>query len=507
MKNTKTIVAVMFVISFCGCSTQTPSATPDSGQTEVGPEAGTESDTIGVAKDGALDSDLQVSSSTFESPIQLVFKIHIEPQAELAAYKLRRDSVDAVRKLADKYGAKLSIHGNGEFWQYAAEENDAPLLNIWLQGGHDIGLHMHGVYEDPDGSHQWTKAKPNQTGETFMRSLWDDHERYLKAVLPSLKIDQATPYNSLDANFVDLMKDYGYLITGGGRHEIAVAWFGHQPFHPFRIGAKYLEEDLSSPVLMVHHQPQITEADLHGPPGGITFEDQSLPHLKVQFLQLYLNRMYAERMGQADDRIWMFGILTHDNKSNGAMQAQIDLFLQWLADEFGKGRKSHRGNTVLQWASFSEVRDAYVKWESEHPGVSSFNYPTPTFLSPNDATKISDAESKKNYPHPFWGMAQLLHADENRVVEYVTKDERFLDVGVECHALQTGNRSESKRASLWLCYKETDGSATIDVSQLVGGDSVRLWNVADKSSTVTSAVALKIASVPVLFDLPSSPTP
>jgi|GEM_PF-3881175 hypothetical protein len=489
-----------------GCSNGVPVA-QDSGQIDAR-DGGGEGDLVVSPNDAGATADALVNQATYESPIKLIFKIHIEPQADLPAYRLRRDNLDSVRKLAESYGAFLSFHGNGEFWQYAAEEEDGPLLQSWLDAGHDIGLHMHSVYEDPDGSHQWKKAKANQMqDESFVRALWDDHERYLEALFPTLKLDQATPYNSLDDNFVDLMEEYGYTTTGGGRHEIAVAWFGHQPFHPYRIGKTFLEEDLSSAVLMIHHQPQITKADFHGPPGGRVFEDQTLAHLKVQFLQLHLNRMHAERNQQADDRIWMFGILNHDNKTTPAMLADIETFLKWLSDNFGKGRKSSRGNTILEFASFSSLRADYLAWEAAHSGTSSFHYPTPTPLSSVDATRISDDESKKNYPHPFWGMAQLLRADETRVVDYVKKEDGFLDVGVECHALERGTRDTTTRYPLWLCYKDADGAATIDVSSLAGSASIQSWNVADKSSATVDATSLLIDSVPVVFDLPSSPTP
>jgi hypothetical protein len=225
---------------------------------------------------------------------------------------------------------------------------------------------MHAVYQpDPDGDpHNWIDATFEQEADSaFNRTLWEQHEAPLLALLPELSLDQATPYNCLGADLVTQMTEFGHEIVGGGRHEVAVAWLGHHPFHPWRIGDDYLEEDLDSPVLIVHHQPQFGEAGDHGPMGGRVFEDQTLPHMQVQFLQVYLNRMYAERSGQADDRVWLFGFLTHDNQSDADRRVVIEEWLAWLTENFGNGRTSLRGNPIIQFSTFREVAGDFSSWE------------------------------------------------------------------------------------------------------------------------------------------------
>jgi len=474
-------------------------ALPDAGPADIRPPDIGSADTV-VVLDAGGPSEVTLPTIPFEEPIRVVFKIHIEPQADVTRYRTRRDDVEAVRAIAESYGARLTLHGNGEFWQYAAEEGDAPMVRAWIANGHDVGAHMHSVHEEPDGSHQWINATPaQQADDAFVRALYGDHERYLRELVPELVIDQATPYNSLDPGFVDMMADFGHPITGGGRHEIAEGWFGHPPFFPWRLGARYLEEELASPVLIVHHQAQLGEAEDHGPPGGRVFQDHRVEHMQVSFLQIYLNRLYAERSGQLDDRIWLWGFLTHDNQSDAARQTEIDTLLAWLTDTFGHGRVSMRGNKILELVDFRDVHAAYQAWEATHPGVSSNHVETPTPIHPADMTRISEAESRRVYPYAMWGLAQLLRADADHVVDFVAFRAPLGDV--EVAELAAGSRADpAQRHPRWLLWREPDGTATVDVRTLVGADDVIRYDAVTGVAERVPASAIVVGDMPVVIE-------
>ena len=457
------------------------------------------------AADGGKDASdgTIVTAPSFERPIDLVFKVHIEPQSTLEQYKRHRDDVEAVRKLAEQYGLKLTIHGNGEFWQFAREQGDEAVVRTWLANKHTIGPHMHSVYCNPDGQHAWKSAKDQEIADpAFVDDLWKDHERELKSLLPDVTFTESTPFDCDQSTFIARMDAHGYNTLGGGREEISEQWMGHHPYYPWRIGGTYLEEDLTSKVVLVSHYAQFTEQDFHGPPAGAVFADQSLAHHQVGFLQIYLNRLYAERTGDATDKVWVYGFLTHDNKSTPEVRTEIEKFISWLTTNFGNGKVSARGNPILKPSTLTEVYNDYVGWEKEHPATSSFNVKTPIPPSGQKITQLGEAQRKAIYPGPFWGMAELLRADGDNAVDYVKPIDSFSASGVSCHELSFGARADTtKRAKRWLLWKETEGETSVDLKNVTGKDTIRRWNPKDKTQSQVSAAAVTIGSEPVIIDV------
>jgi hypothetical protein len=507
--------SVLCLLAMTACGEDVAEAPAVSDDVEMPADADTGQTTPDGGEDVTAAGDTSVSppddtaggDGSFEPPIHVVFKVHIEPQSTVEVWRTRRDAVEAVRGIAEGFGARLTIHGNGEYFQYALDEGEAAHVEGWIGGGHDVGVHAHGIHQDPDGAHRWPNLPPDADA-AMVREAWEDHHRALAALVPEHVIDQATPWNSDDAAFVSQMEDFGYRVLGGGRHEIGVAWFGHAPFFPFRVGARHLEEDLGSPVVMVHHSAQIEEADYHGPPGGRTFQDQTVPHLKTQFLQLHLNRLHAERTGDPSDRIWMFGFLTHDNKSPPEVLAAIETFMTWVEAHFGGGRESARGHRLMRWASTREVVESFEAWEAAHPGVSSHHVATPTPIDARDATRISAEASRAAYRGAFWGLAQLLKATEAGVVDHVAVHEDFAAVGVACHELAFGPRERPEtRDKRFVLYKETDGEVVVDLRALSGETRLRSWDPVTLGSTEVDAAAMVVGAVPVIVERVGAPTP
>src|SRR5690606_36014973 len=136
-----------------------------------------------------------------------------------------------------------------------------------------------------------------------------------------------------------------------------------------------------------------------------------------------------------------------------ARRAEIEALLGWLDEHFGRGRASLRGHTILEYADFSDVRDAYLDWEAAHPGVSSNHVPTPTPIEAADMTRITADVSRRIYPYELWGMAQLLRADRESVVDFVRFDTSV--AGVEIAELSVGSRTDpGARATRWLVWNE-----------------------------------------------------
>ncbi|HLA76168.1 MAG TPA: hypothetical protein VJU18_01185 [Vicinamibacteria bacterium] len=401
-----------------------------------------------------------------QPPIDIVFKIHLEPQSTREAYRKRRDDVEAVRAIAEAHGARLSIHGNGEFWEYSREEGDAPLVRAWIAAGHHVGVHMHSVYRR--GPHDWPQLPTAQQTADRIRSLWQDHSDALRTLVPEHAIQGATPFGFEGGTFDTLMQSFGFSILGGGRHEIASDLLGHPPFNPWRPGAAGLEEDLSNrDYLIVFHCPQITEAKPHGPQPG-TFQDATVAHLQVEFLQVLLEREREARTGGVAKR-WLFGFLTHDNQSPAETRAEIERLFTWL-DPFVRAGQA-------RYASFDEVAASFLDWEARHPGVSSFHY-----------------QAGDPYPYSFPALASALHASSSQVVDLLGSVE--LGSGTSAYRLLRGTRSGTEKEELLLAWRAA-GSANVDLSALWPG-SLRVMDGASGREETASATAVPVGPDPVL---------
>lgn len=402
-----------------------------------------------------------------QPPIDIVFKIHLEPQSTREAYRKRRDDVDAVRAIAEAHGARLSIHGNGEFWEYAREEGDASRVRAWITAGHHVGVHMHSVYRR--GLHDWPQLPAGQQTADRVRSLWQDHTDALRTLLPEHAVAGATPFNFQGGAFDSLMQAFGFSILGGGRHEIATDLLGHPPFNPWRPGAAALEEDLSNQdYLIVFHCPQITEAKPHGPQPAV-FQDARVPHLQVEFLQVLMERERQARTAGVEKR-WLFGFLTHDNQSPATTRAEVERLFTWL-DPFVKAGQA-------RYASFDEVAASFIDWEGRHPGVSSFRYQT-----------------GDSYPYSFPALASALHASSTQVVDLVGS--LNLGPGVSAYRLSRGPRDGTGREDLLLLWRSA-GPAAVDVSSVLPG-SLREMDATTGREVAVSATAVPVGPDPVLL--------
>ena len=410
-----------------------------------------------------------------QPPVDIVFKIHIEPQSDgtgrepveqrRQGYRKRRDDVEAVRAIAEAHGARLSIHGNGEFWEFAREEGDADRVRAWLAAGHHVGLHMHAVYRR--GPHDWPSLPAAEQTAERLRSLWQDHYDALVALVPEIRLAGATPFNFQGGTFEALMRSFNFSILGGGRHEMALAWLGHPPFNPWRPGEADLMEDLANKdYLLVFHTPQITEADEHGPEH--VFQDQTPPHLQVEFLQVLMERDRQERTGGVEKR-WLFGFLTHDNKSGPSVRAEIERFLAWLDGYVAVG--------LARYASFDDVAAGFVAWEAAHPGVSSFHY-----------------QQGDPYPYAFPALAEALRASETVAVDLVGSLD--LGMGLTAYRLSRGPRNGASREELLLLWRSA-GAASVDLSSVFPG-TVRVMDGATGAETQAAAAAVVIGPDPVL---------
>jgi hypothetical protein len=154
-----------------------------------------------------------------------------------------------------------------------------------------------------------------------------------------------------------------------------------------------------------------------------------------------------------------------------------------------------------------DVARAFADWEMAHPGISSHHVATPAPIDPADATRITPEASRAAYTGPYWGMAQLLKATANGVVDHVAVRDTFDSVGVACHELAFGPRANPAiREPRYVLFKEADGGADIDPAALFGaGVAVRVWNPVDRSHSEVSSGTIRVAEHPVILERASAP--
>lgn len=308
-------------------------------------------------------------------PIQVVFSLHIEPffgppAARLQQYLATREETNWLRDIANRYGAKLSLQSNGEYMEMCRARGEQEDILACLREGHVVGTHAHAVFRGPQG--QWVQTPPMAPMEVVRKS-WADAAGAVEAVVGHERNTTMCAQLGGPAQKAQLMKEFGFSIEGGGRNEIFYNFFGHDVWNPYRpgVGAP-LEEDLTNKqFVIVPHVPQIGERGPHGPPGAQVFFDLTIPHMKSQFLQAYLEWLAQERAGGSPN-VWVFGWCSHPNM-NRRFRADVEEFLKWLNENF-IGHASPHGNTIAQWATFDDVAAAYADFEAQHPGESSFSY-------------------------------------------------------------------------------------------------------------------------------------
>ena len=299
-----------------------------------------------------------------ESPIHVIFDVHIEPIEGGPNYFQRREEVSWLREIALTYGAKLSLQSNGEYMEYCLENGHQADLQTYLDAGFDVGTHSHLVtYEGP---HQWVNRYGEELTFDLVNRIIGDAEAFVDSVIGAdQNVHLCTQTNKAFIDTMMQMHNFRF-VTGPGEEGY---WsFGHQVWNPFRPassqGSGVLEEDLTAPYVTIPHLPQINKPDAHG-------MNLLLPQIKRRFLMIYLEWLYRVRKG-VDDKIWVWGFNTHACQ-NSLQRDAVEEMLSWLNEHF-INHTLDTGDTIAVYATGSEIYQKYLNWETRNPGRSSFSY-------------------------------------------------------------------------------------------------------------------------------------
>ncbi|MCK6528872.1 hypothetical protein L6R50_15360 [Myxococcota bacterium] len=461
------------------------------------PRCPTEAD-VAAAESARADGPETGAQPLFD----LVFKVHIEPTSvdgepafdvREAVYRQRLDGVDHVAVLAEAHGAKLSIHANGEFWEYVSDLGDADRVQAWIDAGHHVGLHTHPL--EWVGPHQWNEIDGTTVDAEQGAALWEAPEAYARAALPGLDLTGATPWDAENAYAADLLARWGHTLLGGGPNNIADELLGHEVWNPWRYApGTVLGEDPDAPAVLIPHRGQVGEALPHGP--HHVFRDNTVPHIKVLALQAALEREAAERHGDPP-RPWVFGFLQHDNRGgdDGTLHdADIEEVLSFLDATFvDAGRSVGR---IGRYASYDEVGERFARWEEANPGASAFHY-----------------EEGGPYPYHLAALASALKTDPHAQVDHeaVERPPGGVD-GVRAHRLRISRRGEETGAPVWLAWREPGGAAEWDLRDALATQGlsldrpVRIYDGETCAASEADPAHVPVGRVPALI-YPARSTP
>ncbi|HDJ89731.1 MAG TPA: hypothetical protein ENG40_03465 [Thermoprotei archaeon] len=314
-----------------------------------------------------------------EPPIHIIFVLHIEPCIGKSGYMYMKDSktiqeYNRVKQellwltyFCSQKGVKMTALFNGWYMQIALRKNDLKHLTDFLKDGHEIGTHAHNICYDKlkDAWHHC-----NQPDRWFA-----DAKKAVDDVLSKIGMGQNRVMSAMFirgkyAQECSLMQKYGYDIGLGNRPEIALNYFGHVVWNPWRAScvndySSCLVEDHSTPFISIDHRAQIGSTTSHG---GV---DSRSNTLKRQFLMLFLEWKVREAY-DIEDKMWSWGVVHHPNYGS-KYHNDIEDFFTWL-NKYFVGKQTIKGNIIAVYSTASQIADEYYSWEKKHPGRSSFSY-------------------------------------------------------------------------------------------------------------------------------------
>jgi len=414
------------------------------------------------------------AQSSAQGPIHVLFVLHFDPKMEkgvmdmnssatIQVYETSRDELVWLLDFAKKYGVKMTALFNGYYMQLALRRGELEPLERLLDEGHEIGTHAHNICYDKNKD--WWFVCPGKPDIWFrdakvavdqvLKQLGKGENRVMCAMFERGK------YGLED----ELMKKYGYDIGLGNRPEIALGYFGHIVWNPWRARCsddprRALEEDESVSFISIDHRAQIGSTTSHG---GV---DSRSDTLKRQFLMLYVEWKTRELKGLGD-KVWTWGVVHHPNMGD-RYNSHIEDFFAWLTQHF-IGKKTPSRNVIAVYSTASEVAEEFYQWEQSHPGESSFSY-------------------VEGQPYPY-----LCKYSRDLLLNATYAGELSLGADVEAFKFQ------SKNGEVFvLAWYNGKGTTTVDLSSLFSG-KVKIYSGTGELLDTADSRSIPLTEQPVFI--------
>ncbi|MCC7075445.1 MAG: hypothetical protein IT383_29300 [Deltaproteobacteria bacterium] len=438
-------------------------------------------------------------------PIHVLFNVHghnysgddgplASASDKLPIYERHKEQILFVRDTAEANGLKVSFQLNGEYARDARLlDADAPATLAELSAaGHSIGTHTH-PFAFTGPNEYWTPYPPSVADPTSADLIVSSHVDELVATLghPIRHLDAALNWLAtpeMSAKYGELMDRYALDIEPAGEAFSCTRW-GHFPWTPFRRRAGTASSaDPAGPWIAI---PTHSQTGLEIPQGAHALSNL-LPQLKRHFVALFAQREYARRQGT--DRVWTIGFMTHPSEQllHPSFRADVAELMAWLATWAARPADG----PVVAFVNDEAVADAFVAWEAEHPGVSSFDFDQEAY----------DRGEEPAYPYDLPGMVLGV-----RDTDLVGELEDWADRGVVAFQLahRTIERRDSGRACgeiasvgppetpLYLLWSASGDATTVDLSARHAG-TLHVKDGVTAEVREVDAASVPVGDVPVV---------
>ncbi len=317
---------------------------------------------------GAATSFPQNSSSENSANGALLFEIgvHIEPLRgqgrgqgdynQQAFFERHVEDIRILARLVERYGGKLTVQAQTPFTLVAIRSGETLFADLESRD-HEIALHFHedahlGANPEtlPVGTWAATLAQEisylKQAGATRVR-YWSGGNLY-----PGV----------LDAAAVaglDVMSDWKNPHTQQTNRLVVGV-------NPWRPSAGPSERDLAAFARHDSHGMIIYLPDgLYDPEGFASKRQIARKGGAPAYFDFITESLERSLRAAQPDRVNVFHITIHPGEFRGVAAepyAAVDRFLAKVVNPLVVAGK-------VRWATFSEMADAFVRWEKTHPGV------------------------------------------------------------------------------------------------------------------------------------------
>jgi len=442
---------------------------------------------------GARQTISEAGIAASQPRINITMDLHCDPLSQQLTLDERRTffrkqlaNATWAMDFLEPYGVKVSFLAVGECYEFCVDDSEQtaclPVLARLQASGGILGTHSHTEYRR--GAHDWPTIANAYTNPstTDIRLVWETNKQFADMAISlalgptdTVAIAAVNTASESHAKLADpnqLMEEFGYTIREGGGDQALTAYFSHVPWNPFRPGASTITENLTTKFVTI---PQGTVIGQVGEHAGV-WQDGTAARKKAEFLQLYANWKERNRTGAAP-KVWAFGwgVHTQDLDEGSESRAAIMELIPWLRDEF-VSKSDSTGSPPARFASYIDVRDEYIAWEGEHPGVSSFSYA---------ATTTDYAQ----YPYLEWA---------NRYFRFARLDSRLSISGADVFLLRAGNYSAATPTTYPFVLASAESSSTsADLSSTFGAGTLKRIKLSDGSITNSSTAAVSLSAEPV----------
>ncbi|MBI5497184.1 MAG: hypothetical protein HY904_19380 [Deltaproteobacteria bacterium] len=400
-------------------ASQTGSLSSATGAPSSGGASGVLSSSSGLSGGGA-SSAAGSSGTAAPQPVLITFDLHMDPLDQNASVDQRRSTYQAWLNNAvwlldtfEPYGVRISLLSTGEWLEFCQEDaiRCYPVLRRFRASGGILGTHIH--EEIRQAQHDWPNlltlrgGAAQITADDVQRN-WHDTKAVVDAVAAeafALTAAEVAAVNTAGISHLpdthsearwlhEILASLAYTIKEGGAEQEMVPFFGHVPVNPFRPGNCNICEDPAVPVIALPQSAIPGTNQLHF---GV-LQDARTPRKQVEILQTVLNQQLA-----TTPRVYTYGWGCHGHDlapSSDTRTALLEL-IPWISAELAPGG-------MAAFASYPAARDAFLAWEADHPGVSSFDYSLATAdytAYPYDAT----ANHYLRYAHYVAKIADGVH--------------------------------------------------------------------------------------------------